>query len=85
MLSVITRNEDETMALGSRLGCLLRPGDFIALVGDLGAGKTRFVQGVAASLEVDPAEPVTSPTYAILHIHSGRLPTLSFRSLPPRR
>jgi tRNA threonylcarbamoyladenosine biosynthesis protein TsaE len=76
--SVITNNEDETVALGRRLGYQLKPGDFIALVGELGSGKTRFVQGVAASLEVDSAEPVTSPTYAILHIHSGRLPLYHF-------
>jgi tRNA threonylcarbamoyladenosine biosynthesis protein TsaE len=71
--SVITFNADETVALGRKLGNLLKSGDFIALVGELGSGKTRFVQGVAVSLEVDPAEPVTSPTYAILHIHGGRL------------
>ena len=78
MQSVITNNEDETVALGRRLGYLLKPGDFIALVGELGSGKTRFVQGAAASLEVESAEPVTSPTYAILHIHSGRLPRYHF-------
>jgi tRNA threonylcarbamoyladenosine biosynthesis protein TsaE len=71
--SIITHNEEETVALGRKLGYLLKAGDFIALEGELGTGKTRFVQGVAAALEVDPAEPVTSPTYAILHIHSGRL------------
>lgn len=76
--SVITRNEEETVVLGRRLGCLLKAGDFIALMGDLGSGKTRFVQGAAASLEVDPSEPVTSPTYAILHIHNGRLPLYHF-------
>lgn len=78
MPSVITRNEEETVALGRRLGFLLKASDFIALEGELGTGKTRFVQGVAAALEVDPAEPVTSPTYAILHIHSGRLPLYHF-------
>jgi tRNA threonylcarbamoyladenosine biosynthesis protein TsaE len=78
LLSIITRNEEETVALGRRLGYLLKAGDFIALEGELGTGKTRFVQGVAAALEVDPAEPVTSPTYAILHIHGGRLPLYHF-------
>lgn len=71
MHSVVTRSEQETRALGIRLGRLLRAGDFIALTGELGAGKTRFVQGVAEGLAVDPAEPVTSPTYALLHIHDG--------------
>ena len=78
MTSIITRSEDETAALGRRVGNLLKAGDFIALEGELGTGKTRFVQGVAAALEVDPAEPVTSPTYAILHIHSGRLTLYHF-------
>ncbi len=79
MHSFVTRSEDETVAAGKMLGRLLEPGDFIALTGELGAGKTRFVRGVAAALEVDPAEPVTSPTYAILHIHGGgRLPLYHF-------
>jgi tRNA threonylcarbamoyladenosine biosynthesis protein TsaE len=76
--SVVTHSEDETSALGRRLGRLLKAGDFIALVGELGTGKTRFIQGVAAAMEVDPAEPVTSPTYAILHIHDGRRPLYHF-------
>ena len=78
MLSIITRNEGETAALGMRLGCLLKPGDFIALIGELGSGKTRFVQGVAAGLQVGSVRPVTSPTYSLLHIHSGRLPLYHF-------
>jgi tRNA threonylcarbamoyladenosine biosynthesis protein TsaE len=78
LTSIITRSEEETAALGRKVGNLLKAGDFIALEGELGTGKTRFVQGVAAALEVDPAEPVTSPTYAILHIHSGRLTLYHF-------
>jgi tRNA threonylcarbamoyladenosine biosynthesis protein TsaE len=78
VLSLVTRNEEETAALGKRLGHLLLPGDFIALMGELGSGKTRFVQGVATGLQVGPDLPVTSPTYSILHIHSGRLPMFHF-------
>ena len=78
MLSIITRNADETATLGMRLGCLLKAGDFIALIGELGSGKTRFVQGVAAGLNVEPGRPVNSPTYSLLHIHSGRLPLYHF-------
>jgi len=61
-----------------RLGRLLKAGDFIALIGELGSGKTRFVQGVAAGLNVEPGRPVNSPTYSLLHIHSGRLPLYHF-------
>ena len=78
MLSIITRNEAETAALGMRLGFLLQQGDFIALIGQLGSGKTRFVQGVAAGLQAGPELPVTSPTYSLLHIHMGRLPLYHF-------
>jgi tRNA threonylcarbamoyladenosine biosynthesis protein TsaE len=76
--SVITRSEDETVALGRRVGSLLQTGDFIALSGELGSGKTRFVRGVAAGLTVDPATQITSPTYSLLHIYTGRLPLYHF-------
>ncbi|HBG06831.1 MAG: tRNA (adenosine(37)-N6)-threonylcarbamoyltransferase complex ATPase subunit type 1 TsaE [Geobacteraceae bacterium GWC2_58_44] len=78
MCSVVTKNGAETVQLGARLGRLLAPGDFIALVGELGAGKTQFAKGIAAGLEVDPGTPVTSPTYTILNIYQGRLPLYHF-------
>ena len=49
-------------------------GDLIALVGDLGTGKTLLVQGVAEGLGVDPSTHVSSPTFAIMHRYPGRLP-----------
>jgi tRNA threonylcarbamoyladenosine biosynthesis protein TsaE len=78
LYSVITRSEDETVTLGERVGSLLQAGDFIALSGELGSGKTRFVRGVAAGLTVDPATRITSPTYSLLHIYTGRLPLYHF-------
>jgi len=78
MHSVVTGSGEETVALGARLGRLLLPGDFVALVGELGAGKTQFAKGIAAGLEVDPDTPVTSPTYTILNIYQGRLPLYHF-------
>lgn len=78
MACVETCSSEETVALGERLGRLLEPGDFIALVGDLGAGKTQFTKGLARGLEVDPDTPVTSPTYTILNIYQGRLPLYHF-------
>jgi tRNA threonylcarbamoyladenosine biosynthesis protein TsaE len=64
--TLTTHTEDETIALGDMLGRLLRAGDCIALVGELGAGKTRFVRGVAQGLNIDPRL-VNSPTYVIVN------------------
>jgi tRNA threonylcarbamoyladenosine biosynthesis protein TsaE len=71
-----TSSADETERAGVLLGRLVRPGDVIALSGDLGAGKTHLVQGIAAALGV--AEPVTSPTFNLLLVHPGRVPLYHF-------
>lgn len=63
---------EATRALGRRLAALLRPGDFLALCGDLGAGKTTFVQGLAEGLGVTGR--VCSPTFILLHAHPGPIP-----------
>jgi tRNA threonylcarbamoyladenosine biosynthesis protein TsaE len=75
---VNTNCPEETVALGISLARLLAPGDFIALTGDLGAGKTQFARGVASGLHVDPSIPITSPTYTLLNIYQGRLPLYHF-------
>lgn len=77
-MEVITQQVTETRAWGARLGRLVQPGDFIALHGDLGAGKTHFAQGVAQGLVVPDEYRVTSPTYTVLNIYPGRLPLYHF-------
>jgi tRNA threonylcarbamoyladenosine biosynthesis protein TsaE len=72
--SVITRSPDETRIVGASLAAVILPGDVVSLSGDLGAGKTVFVQGLAASLGV--MERVTSPTFTIHQQYEGRF-TLS--------
>jgi len=70
---LVTRSAAATSRLGRRLGRLLRPGDVVALVGDLGAGKTQLVRGACAGAGVAPGD-VTSPTFAIVQTYRGRLP-----------
>jgi tRNA threonylcarbamoyladenosine biosynthesis protein TsaE len=63
----ISRNEEETLAIASILSPLFRAGDAIVLDGELGAGKTRFVQGFAAAR--GSADSVTSPTFSIANFY----------------
>ena len=63
---------EDTRALGSAVASLLRAGDVVALSGELGAGKTCFVQGTAAGLDV--TDPITSPTFVLVKLYEGRLP-----------
>ncbi len=67
-----TRFAGETQALGLALAALLRPGDVVLLVGELGTGKTCFAQGVARGLGI--VEQVTSPTFTLMREYRGRIP-----------
>jgi tRNA threonylcarbamoyladenosine biosynthesis protein TsaE len=75
---VESKNPEQTVDLGECLGKLILPGDFIALTGELGCGKTHFVQGVAKGLGVDPEVRVTSPSYTLLNEYHGRIPLYHF-------
>jgi len=66
---VETHTEQETEDLGERLAKCLRAGSVVALYGDLGAGKTAFVRGMARGLAID--ESVSSPTYTIVNEYPG--------------
>ena len=70
----VTRSEADTAAVARDLARSLQPGDVLLLSGNLGAGKTAFVRGLAEGLGVDPAE-VSSPTFTLVHEYlGGRLP-----------
>ena len=69
-----TESPEQTESLAERLGRLLQPGDVIALVGELGSGKTLFSQGLARGLEVPETFYITSPTFAIINEYPGRIP-----------
>jgi tRNA threonylcarbamoyladenosine biosynthesis protein TsaE len=66
---VVTRGPEETRALAASLAARLPPGAVVALYGDLGAGKTCFVQGLAAAFGI--TAPVNSPTYNLVHEYPG--------------
>jgi tRNA threonylcarbamoyladenosine biosynthesis protein TsaE len=74
-LEVVTRSAEETRALGLRLGALLQTGDFVALSGELGAGKTQLARGIAEGAGVSAAD-VSSPTFSIVQSYAGRSVTL---------
>jgi len=65
-----TKSDIETIALGSKLGSLLQGGEFIALTGDLGGGKTQFTKGIALGLGI--SETIVSPTFTIERIYKAK-------------
>jgi len=67
-----TSSPEETEAAGERLAAMLRPGDVVALVGELGAGKTCFIQGLVRGLGATTR--ATSPTFVLINQYRGRLP-----------
>jgi tRNA threonylcarbamoyladenosine biosynthesis protein TsaE len=73
--SILTSSEEETSAAGERLAARLQGGDVVLLHGDLGAGKTAFVRGLARGLGASP-EDVSSPTFTIIQEYRGRLMTV---------
>jgi tRNA threonylcarbamoyladenosine biosynthesis protein TsaE len=66
-----TSSADETIALGVELAQLLTPPKLILLRGDLGAGKTTLVKGIAAALGAAEPDAVTSPTFTLVHEYAG--------------
>ena len=76
-MKVVTHSPEETRALGERLAGTLVPGTVVAFTGDLGAGKTAFISGMARGLGIE--ERVTSPTFTIVNEYEGgRLPLFHF-------
>jgi tRNA threonylcarbamoyladenosine biosynthesis protein TsaE len=66
----LTHSEEETAAVARELASTLKAGDVLLLSGNLGAGKTAFVRGLADGLGIDPGE-VSSPTFTLIHEYSG--------------
>ncbi len=74
VLSVVTRSAEETRIVGASLAPTLLPGDIVSLSGDLGAGKTVFVQGLGSAMGAE--QRITSPTFTIVHEYEARYPII---------
>ena len=70
--TIVSASPEDTEVAGERLGRTLGPGDVVALTGELGAGKTCFVQGIARGVGVTTRP--TSPTFVLVNEYRGRLP-----------
>jgi tRNA threonylcarbamoyladenosine biosynthesis protein TsaE len=72
MLKIISNSPSETIKIGNKLARQLRDGDFLALIGILGAGKTCFTKGIAQGLGVAKAEQITSPSFVLGNLYKGK-------------
>jgi len=72
MIEIVTNSAEDTQALGKRLAECLSPGDVVAFIGDLAAGKTTMIQGMVAALGVD--RHAESPTYTLVNEYEGNFP-----------
>ncbi len=72
-VEILADSEDATNELGRQLAAVLEPGAVVALVGDLGAGKTLFVKAIAAGLGI-PVDSVNSPTFTLVQEYPGPIP-----------
>ncbi len=73
-LEVLSRGPEQTLNLGRVFGEILREGDMVALIGELGAGKTVMVKGIAQGLGVENEQEVTSPSFVLVNEYEGRIP-----------
>jgi tRNA threonylcarbamoyladenosine biosynthesis protein TsaE len=76
MKTFTTHSAEETTEFGRRLATELQPGSIVLLRGDLGAGKTTMVKGIAEGFQAAKADEVTSPTFTLIHEYRGPLVTL---------
>ena len=69
-MEILTKSAAETQVLGKKLGASLKGGDIVALIGDLGSGKTTFVQGIAQSLDIK--NQIISPTFILMRTYNTK-------------
>lgn len=76
METITSRSPADTVEAGRHLAEKLKPGDVVALTGELGMGKTQFIRGIAEGLGI--TDTVSSPTFALVHEYRGRVPLYHF-------
>ncbi len=72
-IRISTRSPEETRELGQTIGSFLKAGTVLALTGELGSGKTVFIQGLAQGLDIPDEYYITSPTYTLINEYPGRI------------
>ncbi len=70
---ILSQSVSETVELGRSIGRALQGGEVVALIGELGTGKTHLIKGLAEGLDVEDAHQVTSPTFTLINEYEGRL------------
>ncbi|MEA1939724.1 MAG: tRNA (adenosine(37)-N6)-threonylcarbamoyltransferase complex ATPase subunit type 1 TsaE [Candidatus Caldatribacteriota bacterium] len=75
-LNIITKSPEETKKIGEKIAKLIKSGDILLFFGELGAGKTCFIQGIAEELKVK--DYVTSPSFTIINEYQGKIPIYHF-------
>jgi tRNA threonylcarbamoyladenosine biosynthesis protein TsaE len=68
-----TKSTSETIRFGKNIGSLLLPGDVVALLGELGTGKTQFIKGLAAGVEVGKPTYISSPSFTLINEYAGKV------------
>ena len=75
---ITSKSEKETINFGEKIAKRLKPGDLVALSGDLGAGKTTLVKGIAKGLGVKDYRHVNSPSFVLVKEYKGKIPLYHF-------
>lgn len=75
---LVSKSPDETINFAAQLAKLLKRGDIVALIGNLGSGKTTFTKGIAKGLSVKEYEYVNSPTFVLIKEYKGKIPLYHF-------
>jgi len=73
---LLSKSTQQTIEIGAALGASCAGGELVAMIGELGTGKTHLVKGIAQGLAVEHSEAVTSPTFTLIREYEGRLPLI---------